>query len=84
MSDTVKAHNAIADLVHGYAELVRLKQGALCGAVARSSCVMMSQTIPAGHGTFGKYEDSYRCDSGAWLFQSRIYTIFLANSEAGR
>jgi hypothetical protein len=45
------------------------------GDEARSNCIMNTRTWPSGHETIGEYRDRYRHES-AWLFRSRVYTIF--------
>lgn len=47
----------------------------LSGNTARSNCLMMSKTFPAGNEVFGVYDDAYVCRDGVWLFASRTYTI---------
>ena len=48
---------------------------ALNGAVASTQCLMTTRTFPAGNEVFGRYDDSFACQDGLWLFTSRRYTI---------
>ena len=45
------------------------------GDEAQSNCIMTTRTWPGGHEMIGEYRDRYRYES-AWLFRSRVYTIF--------
>lgn len=46
------------------------------GDTATCNSIMESRTWPAGHEVLGEYRDRFRYDSGQWLIQSRVFTIF--------
>lgn len=47
------------------------------GDRARANCVMTSRIWPTGAEMIGEYDDQFCFEGGRWLFQARVYTIFL-------
>lgn len=48
----------------------------ISGTTATCNSIMESRTWPAGREVLGEYHDCFRHESGQWLLQSRVFTIF--------
>lgn len=74
--------SAIADHVGGSAAgpvrlypLIHNVLVELDGEAAFATCLMSTRTFPPGNEVFGRYDDSFICRDGHWLFAARTYTI---------